>query len=605
MLELLVKYARDHGLEAEPGFKSKDVRWAILCNSQGQFLDVIELGDTSKRKNPGQAFAKCPDLSQGELVGGKETRSHFLVDSVEVVTLFGKNASDSKLKDKHRFFVSLLHAASEAMGGLAHIARVLEDPTLLLQIHSRLESQGARNTDKISFRLGDLHVVDSSEWHDWWRRFRAELAGSNRCPHSPPGSRNRQKREARTPSGDGQVAQRCFVTGRLTIPLKTHPKVEGLVDVGGQGAGTTLIGFDKESFGSYGFIQSGNAAVSEEAASAYRSTLNHLIKQYGRRLAGAKIVHWFKETVPIDDDPLAWMEEGTDRQELDAQLRARELLNSIRSGERPDLASNHYYALTLSGSGGRVMVRDWMEGQFGELAGNILSWFEDLSIVHRDGGRLAPSPKLIAVLGSTVRELDDLAAPFVARMWHVAALNEMIPASALAQALLLARMGFSSGESPNHARLGLLKMYLVRKHRISGGGSMKSDLKPYLNEAHPHPAYQCGRLMAVMAGLQRAALGDVGAGIVQRYYAAASSTPALVLGRLSRTSQFHINKLEGGLAYWYESKLAEIWGKIKDSIPATLTLEEQSLFALGYYQQLADLRTRKTEATDDKEAPNE
>ena len=135
---------------------------------------------------------------------------------------------------------------------------------------------------------------------------------------------------------------------------------------------------------------------------------------------------------------------------------------------------------------------------------------------------------------------------------------------------------------------------------------MTQDLKAYLNEDHPHPAYHCGRIMAVLAGLQRKAIGDVGAGVVQRYYAAASSTPALVLGRLARTSQFHINKLEPGLAYWYESKLAGIWGRIKDAVPTTLSLEEQSLFALGYYQQMADMRTKKSGDTDIlEEASNE
>jgi CRISPR-associated protein Csd1 len=79
----------------------------------------------------------------------------------------------------------------------------------------------------------------------------------------------------------------------------------------------------------------------------------------------------------------------------------------------------------------------------------------------------------------------------------------------------------------------------------------------------------------------------VGAGIVQRYYAAASSTPALVLGRLVRTSQFHLNKLDPGLAHWFEDRIAGIWGRIKDNPPRTLNLEEQSLFAMGYYQQLA------------------
>ena len=116
-------------------------------------------------------------------------------------------------------------------------------------------------------------------------------------------------------------------------------------------------------------------------------------------------------------------------------------------------------------------------------------------------------------------------------------------------------------------------------------------MQPYLNEEHPNSAYHCGRLMAVYADLQHAALGDVGAGVVQRYYAAASATPSLILGRLSRGSQFHLNKLEGGLAHWYEQRLASIWGRIKDEPPKVLTLEEQSLFALGYYQQKAARKT--------------
>jgi CRISPR-associated protein Csd1 len=102
--------------------------------------------------------------------------------------------------------------------------------------------------------------------------------------------------------------------------------------------------------------------------------------------------------------------------------------------------------------------------------------------------------------------------------------------------------------------------------------------------------------MAVLAALQRAALGDVGADVIQRYYAAASTTPALVFGRLVRTAQFHLGKVkqEGpGLAWWYEERIAGVCTRIGKSMPATLTLEEQSMFALGYYQQLAALRTPK------------
>ena len=47
------------------------------------------------------------------------------------------------------------------------------------------------------------------------------------------------------------------------------------------------------------------------------------------------------------------------------------------------------------------------------------------------------------------------------------------------------------------------------------------------------------------------------------------------------------------LAWWYENRIAEICGRIGASMPKTLTLEEQGLFALGYYQQLAALRSPK------------
>ena len=104
--------------------------------------------------------------------------------------------------------------------------------------------------------------------------------------------------------------------------------------------------------------------------------------------------------------------------------------------------------------------------------------------------------------------------------------------------------------------------------------------------------------MAVLADVQRAALGEVGAGVVQRYYAAASATPALVLGRLTRTSQFHLDKLPRGSNIgekdWYNEHFMRIWGCIKDNIPPVLTLEEQSLFALGYYQQMAHMRAGNT-----------
>lgn len=606
MLELLVKYAEDHGLVIEPGFAPKWIKWAIVCSADGVFLDVIELGDTDQRKNPGQEFARCPELSQAELVSGGTRKSHFLADSAEVVALH-KDHVDIKIQEKHSYFKFLLKSASEAMPQLNAVATMLADQESLGRIRECLTAKRVKSTDRITFRIDNSYPLDSKEWHDWWRSFRKSLSESKILPAHSSGQESTSRKSGKGKKTSGNAfLMRCFASGELIEPARTQPKIEGLADVGGQPVGTTLIGFDKDSFCSYTLTQSFNAAVSEEKASTYRAALNHLIRNQGHKLAGTKITYWFKEEVPPEEDPLVWLREGEEDQERNALRQARPLIEGIRTGTRPpSMGGNYYYAMTLSGSGGRVMVRDWMEGQFEELAGNVLQWFDDLSIVHRDGQGLALSPKFLAVAGATVRDLDNLTAPFVTSLWRTAVRGTPFPQSALAQALRRAEIGFMKDESPNHARMGILKAYHVRKQRLEGGNSMSEDLKPYLNENHPHPAYHCGRLMAVLARVQRAALGDVGAGVVQRYYAAASSTPALVLGRLTRTSQFHLNKLEHGLALWFERSIAEIWGRIEDNLPRTLTLEEQSLFALGYYQQLAHRTEKKSVTAENQEGTNE
>jgi len=390
--------------------------------------------------------------------------------------------------------------------------------------------------------------------------------------------------------------------------------VEKLGDVGGLPTGDVLIGFDKEAFRSYGLEQSANAAVSEQAAAAYRAALNHLIKQHSQRLAGAKVIHWFKEKVEPENDPLPWFEEGQGESELQAQDRARRLLQSIRTGDHVELGGNRFYALVLSGASGRIMVRDWTEGPFEELVENIALWFEDLAIVRRDGSGPAKSPKFFSILIGTIRDLEGLSpqskqqlldsiTPLATKLWRAAVHGEAIPLAALSKTLARVKIDILQDRPLNHARMGLLRGYHVRKARFAGGNIMSTDL----TDEFPHPAYQCGRLMAVLAALQRSALGDVGAGIVQRYYAAASTTPSLVIGRLIRNSQFHLNKLESrGLAYWYEERIADICSKLGQDLPRTLNLEEQSLFALGYYQQMADMRKGKTtEAIDGKESSDE
>ena len=111
----------------------------------------------------------------------------------------------------------------------------------------------------------------------------------------------------------------------------------------------------------------------------------------------------------------------------------------------------------------------------------------------------------------------------------------------------------------------------------------------------PSTAYHCGGLMAVYAAIQKAAMPDVNTGIVERYYASAIQMPALVIGQLSSRSNHHLEKIENGwLADKYREKLQEISVALGTSIPATLNLEQQSYFALGYYQMGAKLNQERT-----------
>jgi len=499
--------------------------------------------------------------------------------------------------------VGLLEEAGKTLPKLASIARWLRDIRTIEAIRQKLNEKKVKGSEDVTIIIDDEFPLEQDGWHDWWRKFRRPLV----------------KKIDRS--------RLCLITGEMTKPMATHYKIEKL---GGRATGDALIGFDKEAFRSYGLEQSENAAVSEEAMCAYRAGLNELIASHSQRFAGATIVHWFKEKVKDVEDPFFWLQQvlGTpEQEELDAQHRARELLESVRTGKRADLAKNIYYVMTLSGADGRVMVRDWIEGQFEELVINISLWFDDLEIVRLSDTRNAGNPRLESVVTSLLpprrrsQNYEDWVRPVGSARVELlrSAIKGLSIRTSIISRLVTVHRAFILSEewhkliggerdtsiklaySTLYARMGLIKAYHLRKDRKEGN-TLTEVLKPVLNENYPNPAYHCGRLMAVLAELQRAAIGDIGASVIQRYYASASATPALVLGRLTRTSQFHLGGLETGLARWYEGKIIDIWSRIKSCVPRTLSLEEQSLFALGYYQQLADMRIKKSEKTEKEES---
>lgn len=582
MLQELMEYGG--GLDSEPGFKTREVRWCVELAADGRFLNVLPLGDG----NRGAMHPRCSDM-HGTNAGGK---AHFLVETAQTVSRLYKAKEERKkiasTREKHRFFVDMLCNAANSIPALRPLANATKSKSQLREIRKALKSHRAKPADWLGWRVNGIDPREDVTVQAWWREWRKADMGSD-LPDA-------------TLASDGEMV--CFLTGEATQPLLTQPKITGLSGVGGLSMGDVMVGFDKAAFGSFGLNQSANAAMSAEAAQKYVDGLNDLIRNHSRKLANALVVHWFKEQVAPQDDPLEWLNgfESEEQTEAAALGAARRLLESVRKGECADLGNNHYYALTLSGASGRVMVRDWMEGRFEDLVSNVEAWFADFAIVVAgdrkdcDGKKIAHDPKFYEVCLALVRNdqkksisenLKQLPAPHAATLWKVAVQRLPIPQPIMAQALARFRTDLVDKDQPpfNHARMGLIKAYFIR---LNSGGN--TTMTAYLNPDHPAPAYHCGRLLAILANLQRAALGDVGAGVVQRYYAAASQTPGLIIGRLVSNARNHLGKLEGSLAYGYENQIADVMGRLGDGAPRILDLNGQGLFALGYYQQLAKLR---------------
>ena len=111
-----------------------------------------------------------------------------------------------------------------------------------------------------------------------------------------------------------------------------------------------------------------------------------------------------------------------------------------------------------------------------------------------------------------------------------------------------------------------LKVWLLRRNRTEGDVELMSEYNWELNQ----PAYHFGGMMAVYAAIQKKAMPDVNVNVVQRYYASAMQTPAMVLGQLSHRSVHHLEKMENRpLAKIYEEYLQRLSVAAGVNIPTT------------------------------------
>jgi CRISPR-associated protein Csd1 len=565
MLQALIAYAERENL-ADPDFETVGVRWLIALDRNGQLSgDPIALAANPDEKKPKPKRLLRPKSDPDFVSHG---RSYFLCDNLERATVFVEDeAKREKRRVNQAYFAGLIEEAardcqveSEALKALADFLR---DEGRLSHLHSRLTALKAKTSENATFAVDGRILLESPELKAWWR------------------TKNQRQRDDQE-----KTESVCLATGVFGPVCRTAGFIKLL------GEDTKLISFNKEcpAFESFGLSQAANAPVSTDAEEKFRSGLNALITQ-GLVFNNTVHLHWTRE--PIQEDPFDLLA-SADEKAVEA------LLKSVQQGQPPvAFDANAYYAMSLSGNGARIVVRDWLESTVPEVQRHVAEWFQDLAIVQPDGQATKRDFKFGALLYGMVRaDLEDLSPALPTQLLHGALRGRAVPLPQAALAAALRRQRIESqGEDAKRnavilARLALIKACLLRSPNSPNNNAQTKDttMTECLNPESRDPAYLCGRLFAVFDRLQYLALGGVNAGVVERYYASASTTPALVMGRLFRNAQFHLAKTEGGVATNVGKDFEAITCALGDHFPASLDLESQGRFALGYYHQKADYR---------------
>jgi CRISPR-associated protein Csd1 len=199
---------------------------------------------------------------------------------------------------------------------------------------------------------------------------------------------------------------------------------------------------------------------------------------------------------------------------------------------------------------------------------NMRAYFESIDV-----GAEQPLPLFILLRGLVLQgKTENLPPGLASGVFLAIVFGLKFPQTLLARAVERCR----AERKVTRERAAALRAYLIR--------NLRWEVNVGLDKENNRPGYRLGRLMAVLERVQGAAQNNPNKTIVDRYYGAASTRPATVFPRLVALAQHHVAKLTGGLTVFYQKQLGEVMDSLS-SFPATLSLEEQGLFALGYYHQ--------------------
>ncbi|MBF9263961.1 type I-C CRISPR-associated protein Cas8c/Csd1 [Paracidovorax cattleyae] len=555
------------------GYSPEKISYEILLAPDGRVVDVNDIRDTSGKK-PVPRVMNVPQPEK-RTVGIK---SNFLWDKTSYV--LGASATSKRADQEHAKFKEL---HQENLAGI--------DDAGLKAFLAFLSSWNPERFAAVPFKedMLDANVV-----------FR--LDGEKSHLHERPAAQAVRTRLLAGSDGGTPALADCLVTGERMPVARLHPAIKGVN--GAQSSGASIVSFNLESFTSYGKSQGENAPISEQAAFAYTTVLNHLLRrsEHNRQriqIGDTSVVFWAE----TDDTQVAQAAEWTFESLLntppdDSQeaARVRDVLAHVAKGRPlseldPKLHDGtRMFVLGLAPNASRISIRFWETGTLGVFAHRLAQHAQDFRL-EPVPWKTAPAARRVVLATVPNREgampkMDDAFNNLLGEFMRSVLNGRPYPRSLLANTLMRIR----SDGNLSGLRAAICKGILARERRLGINVHIhKEEVPVSLDKQSTHPGYRLGRLFAVLEAVQRSALGgQVNATIRDRYYGAASATPASVFPVLLRNTQNHLGKLrkeKPGLAVNLEKDIREIVDGLPEHFPRSLRIEDQGRFAIGYYHQ--------------------
>lgn len=558
------------------GYSYENISFAIILSPEGELVDVQDIRVTSDGRPRPRRLA----VPQSFKRPGTTPRSFFLWDNTGFVLGVERHKKDKTqaavTSRKFEAFKTMHEGALANTGdeGLRALLSFLAswDPSNFPQTTINDEILDTNVVFRLDGEQGYLHERSAAQ--DIWARVLA--------------------------SADTEESL-CLITGQVGSMARLHPAIKGVL--GAQKSGASIVSFNLDAFTSYGKEQGANAPISERAAFGYTAALNKLLERGSPnrvQIADATTVFWAEAKERGEDtaeaaeglfsilvDPPA----PDDEQEA---AQVRDILDKIQKGRplkeaKPGVEEGtDFYVLGLSPNAARLSVRFWYDGTLGDLARRFRDHWAALYI-EPTPWRTAPSIWRLLYETAAQRKAENIPPLLAGELMRAILTGGRYPRALLSAVITRLR----ADHDINGMRVAICRACLTRNGE---------DVSVNLNREKTNPAYRLGRLFAVLESVQRAALGKVNATIRDRYYGAASATPASVFPVLLRTTGHHISNLrkdgKAGLAHWFEKEIGEIVGGLDAQFPRNLRIEDQGRFAVGYYHQRF---TRREDAPEEAE----